>query len=142
MPNDSPRHVRRDRHDLGMRGSLVPRHIPIYESRDAFFAHQVGLAVNDLDARWGNQLRHVSFSFQEVPSEADVLFAEGQVPLGRLVKSNPVVIVIFQRPIEARSSDQGSCVQIIRDVLAEYVALYLGLEPYQIDPLYQGPDVG
>ena len=141
MQNDAPQHVNRDRHGRGIRGLLIPAHLPIHESRDAFFAHQVAEAVADLDSRLGDQLRHVSFGFQEIPSAADVAFANGQIPLGRLVKSNPVSIVIFQRPIEARSADSQMCIRIIRDVLAEYVALYLGLEPYQVDSNYLGPEI-
>lgn len=141
MQNDAPRHVDRNRHSRGIRGPLLPQHLPTYESRDAFFAHQVEYAVADLDSRLGMQLRHVSFGFQEIPSEADIALADGQVPLGRLANSNPVSIVIFQRPIEARSADSDMCIRIIRDVLAEYVALYLKLEPFDVDPDYIGPEL-
>jgi len=141
MTNDSPRSVKRDAHGRGMRGPMLPHNVPFHASRDAFFAKYVKEAVADLDARLGNRVQGISIAFEEIPSLADLTLNTDVVPLGRIVRGYPTTIVLYQRPIEMRSENTDLLARIIRDVLAEYVALYLGIEPSDVDPEYLGPDL-
>jgi len=98
-------------------------------------------AVAELDARLGARVKGISIAFEEIPNLADLTLNTDVVPLGRLVKGYPSTIVLYQRPIEMRSGDTDLLARIIRDVLAEFVALHLGVEPSEVDPDYLGPDL-
>lgn len=140
MANDSPRSVKRDAHGRGMRGPLLPHNVPFHTTRDGSFARSVKDAVAELDARMGTRVQGISIAFEEIPSLADLTLNTDVVPLGRLVRGHPTTVVLYQRPIEMRSEDSDQLARIIRDVLAEYVAIYLGVEPSDVDPYYLGPD--
>ena len=141
MTNDSPRTVKRDAHGRGMRGPLLPHNVPFHTTRDGLFARNVKQAVAELDARMGTRVKGISIAFEEIPNLADLTLNTDVVPLGRLVKGYPSTIVLYQRPIEMRSGDTDLLARIIRDVLAEFVALHLGVEPSEVDPDYLGPDL-
>ena len=141
MTNDSPRSVKRDAHGRGMRGPLLPHNVPFHTTRDGLFAKNVKEAVAELDARMGSRVQGISIAFEEIPGLADLTLNADVVPLGRIVKGYPTTIVLYQRPIEMRSENTDLLARIIRDVLAEFVALYLGIEPGEVDPYYLGPDL-
>jgi len=141
MTNDSPRTVKRDAHGRGIRGPLLPHNVPFHTTRDGLFARSMKQAVAELDARMGARVKGISFAFEEIPNLAGLTLNTDVVPLGRLVKGYPSQIVLYQRPIEMRSADSESQARIIRDVLAEFVALHLGIEPSEVDPDYLGPDL-
>ena len=141
MPNDSPRKARRDTHGRGMRGPLLPHIAPSHESRDQFFARQLRNAIKDLDGRMGKKVAGITFGFEEIPNLRDLILSEGAVSLGRIDQGNPVKIVLYQRPIEARSLNNDLMTRITRDVLAELVSSLLGLHPQDVDPDYQGPQI-
>ena len=141
MTNDSPRGVKRDAHGRGMRGPLLPHNVPFHTTRDGFFAKNVADAVAELDARLGKRVQGISIAFEEIPNLADLTLNADVVPLGRIVRGHPTTIVLYQRPIEMRSENIELLSRIVRDVLAEFVALYLGVEPSEVDPYYLGPDL-
>lgn len=141
MTNDSPRSVKRDAHGRGMRGPLLPHNVPFHTTRDGFFARNVQDAVAELDARMGTRVQGISIAFEEIPNLADLTLNTDTVPLGRIVRGYPTTIVLYQRPIEMRSENTDLLARIIRDVLAEFVALHLGIEPSEVDPHYLGPDL-
>jgi len=141
MTNDSPRSVKRDAHGRGIRGPLLPHNVPFHTTRDGLFAKNVVEAVTELDARLGKRVQGISIAFEEIPNLADLTLNTDAVPLGRIVPGHPTTIVLYQRPIEMRSENADLLARIIRDVLAEYVALYLGIEPSDVDPGYLGPDL-
>jgi predicted Zn-dependent protease with MMP-like domain len=82
---------RRDRHGRGLRGRLVPPHVPLYRSRAQLFDDLVLEAVARLEPRWEAELSDVEFAVQEVP-DAEFLtetgLAEGGVPLARIVRGS------------------------------------------------------
>jgi len=124
-----------------MRGPLLPHNVPFHTTRDGFFAKNVKDAVAELDGRLGKRVQGISIAFEEIPSLADLTLNTEFVPLGRIVRGHPTTIVLYQRPIEMRSENLDLLARIIRDVLAEFVALYLGVEPSEVDPYYLGPDL-
>ena len=88
-----PDSVKRDRHDRGLRGPVLPHSAPSHESTDQFFVREMREAVEDLDARLGTMLSSIRFALEEIPNKRDLTFASGHVPLGRIDQGNPTTIV-------------------------------------------------
>ncbi len=141
MPHDAPRRVRRDRHERGMRGPMLPHVAPAHMNSDQAFAQELREAVEDLDARFGAELENVTFGFEEIPQLRDLMRHQRFVPLGRAEQGNPSQVVVYQRPIEMRVNDNRQLGRIVRDVLAENVAQIFGVNPSDVDPGYHGPDL-
>jgi hypothetical protein len=146
MAIDSHRHIRRDRHDRGLRGPVFPHNVPIRSSPDARFQTQVLTAITEierqvspLEKKLGSRIKQVTFNVEAVPSKRDVVLSAGTVPMGRIERGNPDVVVLYQRAIELRSPNFGQQSRIIKDVLAELLGLLLGKDPVELDPRYEGP---
>lgn len=158
----SPRARRRDRRGRGLRGRLVPPTVsiggrdvavPLAQSRSEQFDDLVLDAVEHLEERWGRQLEGVEFAVEDVPavSEGDGQYdddvvadetAGGAVPLGRLLPATvddsgaavPARVVVYRRPLEARSRDSLDLADLVHDVVVDQVARLLGLDPDDVDP--------
>jgi hypothetical protein len=146
MAIDLQRHIRRDRHERGLRGPLFPHNVPKRTSPDGIFQKQVLTAITEieqqvsqLEKKLANRITQVTFNVEAVPSKRDVVLSAGTVPMGRIERGNPDVVVLYQRAIELRSANFGQQTRIVKDVLAELLALLLGKEPTDIDPTYEGP---
>ncbi len=140
MSYDSPQRVKRDRHGRGMRGPMLPHKAPAYRSHSQKFGELVNRAVSDLEARFPASMTGISIAVEDVPSKRDLVLNDGAVVLGRADRSNPSRVVLYRFPIEMRSTSESELDRIIRDVLALYVGLVLGMSPIQIDPDYRGPE--
>ncbi|HET9079086.1 MAG TPA: metallopeptidase family protein [Trebonia sp.] len=144
-----PRVRRRDRHGRGLRGRLVPPGVPLYRTRSQQFDDMVLDAVARLETRWGAELERVEFAVQEVP-EADELVDDSiSLPLARMVPGTagsddparpamPVRIVVYRRPLMARSESDSELSDLVFDVVVEEFASFLGLDPDSVDPGYRG----
>ena len=144
-----PRVRRRDRHGRGVRGRLVPPGVPLYRTRSQQFDDMVLDAVARLESRWEAELTGVEFAVQEVP-EADELVDDSiPLPLARTVPGSPVPadparpatparIVVYRRPLMARSESDGELSDLVFDVIVEEFAGFLGLDPDSVDPGYRG----
>jgi predicted Zn-dependent protease with MMP-like domain len=130
-----------------MRGPLAPPAVPLSRSRAEAFDDLVLDAVEHLEQRWGSQLEHVQFAVEDVPPPA-MLGRDSlePVPLGAAIPaaaSTPAQIVIYRRPIEARSTGVEELAELVHDVVVEEVAELLGIDPEAIDPGYgEGWDGG
>jgi predicted Zn-dependent protease with MMP-like domain len=95
-------------------------------------------AVEELEERWGEQLAPVEFAVEDVPPP-DVLeaLADGDpVPLSRLLPASgsgpdalPPRVVLYRRPIEARSVDPLDLADLVHDVVAHEISRHLGIDP-------------
>lgn len=141
MAIDSRNKIRRDRHERGLIGPLFPHNAPFHESPDEFFSRQMELAIADIERRLNQNLTTITFGLEAVPSERDFVVSDGVIPLGRIERGNPNIIVVYQRPIEMRSTDQLRVIRVLRDVLAELVARMMNLDPTDVDPDYIGPEI-
>ena len=139
MAIDSRRHIDRDRHARGLRGPLLPHNAPIHSGPDAKFQARVRASISELDNRLGKPMKKVTFKVEAVPSRRDVVLSSGTVPLGRIERGNPDVVVLYQRAIELRSSTPSQQMRIVKDVLAELLGLLFSMDPRDVDPLYEGP---
>jgi predicted Zn-dependent protease with MMP-like domain len=145
--NPAPR--RRDRRGRGMRGPLAPPAVPLSRTRAAAFDELVVEAVEHLESQWGDELEQVQFAVEDVPPAALLGRSPVEpVPLGAwfpATDGRPAQIVVYRRPIEARSSGTDEVAELVHDVVVEKVADLLGLDPDVIDPGYgegweSGPD--
>ena len=106
-------------------------------------------AVARLESRWEAELAGVEFAVQEVP-EADELTDDSvPLPLARTVPgtpdsldpgrpATPTRIVVYRRPLMARSDSDAELSELVFDVVVEEFANLLGLDPDSVDPGYRG----
>ena len=148
MAIDSQRHIRRDRHDRGLRGPLFPHNVPKRTSPDGLFHSRVLAAITEieenasrLEKKLVKRMNQVTFKVEAVPSKRDVVLSGGNVPMGRIERGNPNVVVLYQRAIELRSTNLDTQNRIIKDVLAELLGLLFGHDPIELDPTYVGPQI-
>jgi predicted Zn-dependent protease with MMP-like domain len=140
---------RRDRHGRGLRGRLVPPGVPLYRTRSQQFDDLVLDAVARLESRWETELAGVEFAVQEVPEADELADDAGPLPLARTVPGSqnprdpsrpatPARIVIYRRPLLARSENDSELSDLVFDVVVEEFASVLGLDPESVDPGYRG----
>jgi len=144
-----PRARRRDRHGRGLRGRLVPPGVPLYRTRSQQFDDMVLDAVARLESRWETELAGVEFAVQEVPEAEELVDDSMPLPLARTVPgtpdsgdparpATPTRIVVYRRPLMARSDNDAELSDLVFDVVVEEFAGFLGLDPDSVDPGYRG----
>lgn len=127
---------RRDRRGRGLRTPLAPREVPIARTRAARFDDLVLDAVEDLEQQLADELDGIEFAIEDVPPPDRADFdpdtvADRGVALGRLYRSGlgtirKPVIVIYRRPVEARTMDPLDRGDLVFAVVTELVAELLG----------------
>ena len=135
---------RRDRRGRGLRTPLAPGDVPIVRSRAARFDDLVLDAIEDLEQHLPDELRDVEFAIEDVPPPARADFdpetvsdrgvALGQLYRGGLGSVRKPVIVIYRRPVEARTIDPLDRGDLVFTVVSELVAELLGKDIDEIDP--------
>jgi hypothetical protein len=135
---------RRDRRGRGLRTPLAPREVPIARSRAARFDDLVLDAIEDLEQHLADELDGIEFAIEDVPppdrSDFDPdTVADRGVALGRLYRSGlgtigKPVIVIYRRPVEARTVDPLDRGDLVFAVVSELVAELIGRDIDEIDP--------
>ncbi|WP_280483363.1 metallopeptidase family protein [Nocardia farcinica] len=141
--------IRRGR---GVRGPMLPPTVPAWRTRGQQFDRLVLEAFAPIDSRWHDRLTKLDIAVDDVPkirplhpdsvSWPDEVVADGPVPLSRLVPAGldrhgaatRARIVLFRKPLELRAGDPDDLVDLLREVLIQQVATYLGVDPDIIDP--------
>ena len=106
-------------------------------------------AVARLETRWETELAGVEFAVQEVPEADELVDDSVPLPLARTVPgipnsgdparpATPARIVVYRRPLMARSDNDGELSDLVFDVVVEEFAGFLGLDPDSVDPGYRG----
>jgi predicted Zn-dependent protease with MMP-like domain len=140
---------RRDRRGRGVRGRLIPPGVPLYRTRSQQFDDMVLDAAARLESRWESELTGVEFAVQEVPEADELMDDSVPLPLARTVPATrdqdnparpatPARIVIYRRPLMARSDTDSELSDLVFDVVVEEFAGFLGLDPDTVDPGYRG----
>lgn len=145
----SARRRRRDRHGRGPRGPLIPPTLPASASRSEKFDSLVLDALEPIESRWRHRLADLDVAVDDVPdvrttSETpdEGVLSDGFVPLSQLVPAgvdsrsglpSRARIVLYRRPLEARTRGPAELAELVHQVLVEQVAGYLGVEPDIID---------
>ena len=102
-----------------------------------------------LEPRWETELADVEFAVQEVPEADELTDNSVHLPLARTVPgvpessnparpATPARIVIYRRPLLARSESDIELSDLVFDVVVEEFADFLGLDPESVDPGYRG----
>ncbi|GGK46422.1 hypothetical protein GCM10011591_17310 [Nocardia camponoti] len=109
-------------------------------------------AFAPLDTRWHDRLTKLDIAVDDVPkirplhpdsvTWPDEVVADGPVPLSRLIPagvdrhgvSTRARVVLFRKPLELRAADPDDLVELLREVLVQQIATYLGVDPDLIDP--------
>ncbi|SDJ33943.1 Zinicin-like metallopeptidase [Frankineae bacterium MT45] len=134
-----------------MRGVLAPSGVPISRTRAQSFDEVVLDAVEHLESHWPGELDGIEFAVDDVPVFAtadDIEFdtdvvADHGVALGRLLRpggrdsadSIQPVVLIYRRPIEARTATGDERSSLVFAVVAELVAQLNGKDVDDIHPL-------
>ena len=130
--------IKRDSHERGVRGPLLPHSAPNHQNPNEIFDRLLSEGVEDISIRLGNELENIEIGLEQIPNFRDLTLAQDTVPLGRVEKTNPIKVVIYQKPIELRCQNNFQLDRLIRDTLAELIGLATGIRPKDIDPDYQG----
>jgi predicted Zn-dependent protease with MMP-like domain len=136
---------RRDRRGRGIRGQLAPVGVPLHRTRGEEFDDLVMDAVDELEEHWAAELAAIEFAVEDVPPAAragdfdpDIVLDRGVV-LGQLYRQGlpgieQPVIVVYRRPIEARTSDVEDRADLVFMVVVDLAAEFLGRDADEIDP--------
>jgi predicted Zn-dependent protease with MMP-like domain len=124
----------------------VPPAVPLYRTRSQQFDDMVLDAVARLESRWEAELAGVEFAVQEVPEANELVDDSVPLPLARTVPgtpnagdpARPARIVVYRRPLMARSDNDSELSDLVFDVVVEEFAGFLGLDPDAVDPGYRG----
>lgn len=135
---------RRDRRGRGLRGRLVPAHLPLSRTRSEQFDELVLDAIEALEERWADEVGKLEFAVEDVPAPEAI--EDDVIPLSRLMpggpdergRSMPPRIVVYRRPLEARSQDPLDLADLVLDVVVDELARHLGLDPEVVDPRTSG----
>lgn len=124
----------RDRRGRGLRGPLAWPAVPAMVSRRDRF-DRVVLEVAELARPWlGTRHADVEFAVEDVPPGDPPAWGPRSPVLGRLAGGgrSPRRIVVHRRPLEARARSEHDLGVLVRDVVAEQVALLLGVPPDEV----------
>lgn len=138
---------RRDRHGRGLRGPLLPEHLPGARTRGELFEDLVVDSAERLRELWPAALGDVSYLVEEVPQQLEALIASGDAaPLGKYapatpasgdLPAGPAVIAIYRHPVEALCDTPGQVRELVHEVMIEQVAGLLNIDPDAVDPLFR-----
>jgi predicted Zn-dependent protease with MMP-like domain len=131
---------------------MLPPSAPARRTRGQQFDRLVLEAFAPLDARWHDRLTKLDIAVVDVPkirplhpdsvTWPDEVVADGPVPLSRLVPAGVdrhnvatrARVVLFRKPLELRAHDPEDLLDLLREVLVQQIATYLGVDPEIIDP--------
>lgn len=133
---------RRDRHGRGIRGPIAapgsPARLAGRRSRTEFFNQCLGDAIAAVQAKDGAVLDSIVVGFEEVPYLTS-RWSGDRVPLSAALEADrrqPARVVLYQRPIEHRSSSPAALRELVHRTLVEQLSTLTGrsLEDLGGDP--------
>lgn len=145
----------RDRRGRGLRGPTIPAALPAHRTRSDRFDAAAVEAFSEIDAQWHDHLSDLDVAVDDIPRMLprtdepiqwpEEVTADGLVPLARLIPAGVDItgrptraqIILFRRPLELRAHDDEELPEILREVLIEQVATYLGVDEETIE---DGPE--
>jgi hypothetical protein len=131
---------RRNRHGRGLRGDLLPAHLPGFRSRAERFDDWVLESAERLQQLWGDPISAVQFVVEPIPPDLERLAESSmRAPLGQLRPARPhqpAVIAVYRHPVETEAGTPEELPEVIHDVVVEQAAELLGMPPEGVDPRY------
>ncbi|MFT3661586.1 MAG: metallopeptidase family protein [Gordonia sp. (in: high G+C Gram-positive bacteria)] len=147
----TPARRTRDRRGRGLRSPVLPPILPAHRSRSDLFDKAAVTAFAEIDAAWHDQLTGLDLAVDDIPrilprdletvQWPEEVTADGPVPLARLIpagidargRPTRAQLILFRRPIELRSRDDEELPEILREILIQQVATYLGVDEETIE---------
>ncbi len=131
---------RRRRHGRGLRGNLIPQHLPGSRSRSERFEGWVAESSQRLEQLWGTAISDIQFVVYDIPEGLEELAARLEAaPLASNIPAQlgrPAVIAVYRCPTETAARDQFPVPDLIHDVVIEQVSELMGIPPEAVDPGY------
>lgn len=122
---------RRDRRARGIRGPLAPRAVPVSRSRATRFDEEV-LGAWDLLVAARPELQYIEIAVSDVP-EAD---RPSLVHYDPADAGLPARITVYRWALELRAGTPAQVRALVRDVMTEQAALFLGCAATDLDGRY------
>ncbi len=147
MPSNIPplrSHARRrDRHGRGLRGPIIPGHLPAARTRADRFDDFIAFDLMTFRRFLGGQMKHIDFGVLDVPEQDPAPWEDG-IPLARFLPfERPAKItgriVFYRMPILAAAARSDYPRLFIHSVVTEQLASALGKLPEDIDYLGDDP---
>lgn len=131
---------RRNRHGRGLRGDLIPSHLPGSRTRSERFEEWVMESAQRLERLWGDKIQDVQIIVQEIPTGLEEM-APSALPglLGAstpAAEKRPATITVYRHPIEMTAKGYIPANELVHDVIVEQMAELLGMAPEAVDPAY------
>ncbi len=130
---------RRDRHGRGMRGPVIPGHVPAARTRADKFDDFIAFDLMTYRRFLGNDMRHIDYGVLDVPENDPAPWEDG-VPLARFLPFEKPAkitgrIIFYRMPILAAAAKDPYPRLFIHSVVTEQLASALGKHPEDIDYL-------
>ncbi|MFC3298607.1 metallopeptidase family protein [Arthrobacter agilis] len=131
---------RRNRHGRGMRGELLPPHLPGARSRSEQFDDWVMESAQRLERLWGEKIQDLQIVVQEIPDGLEELTPQAMRDLlgscTPALPGHPAVITIYRHPVLMAARALMPVNELVHDVVVEQTAELMGLAPEAVDPAY------
>jgi predicted Zn-dependent protease with MMP-like domain len=131
---------RRNRHGRGMRGALLPQHLPGSRSRSEQFDDWVMESAERLERLWGERIQDLQIMVQEIPDGLEDMTPEAlRGMLGSCTPASPgrpAVITVYRHPVLMAARGVVPVNELVHDVVVEQTAELMGLAPEAVDPAY------
>jgi predicted Zn-dependent protease with MMP-like domain len=131
---------RRDRHGRGLRGELIPSHLPGSRTRSERFEDWVMESAQRLERLWGDKIQDVQIIVLEIPDGLEQMAPEtvrGLLGTSRpAAEKQPATITVYRHPIEMTAKGYVPANELVHDVVVEQMAELLGMAPEAVDPAY------
>ncbi|MDQ4503696.1 metallopeptidase family protein [Sinomonas sp. ASV322] len=132
----------RNRHGRGLRGEIMPSILPGSRTRGERFEDWVLDSADRLQEIRGSELDDVEYVVEEIPPGLEKLLREGGRPpqgsFARAAKGRPARVTIYRRVVETEAPTAAEAQDLVHDVVVEYTAALLNVEPETLDPYYRG----
>jgi hypothetical protein len=131
---------RRNRRGRGLRGELLPQHLPGSRSRSEKFDDWVMESAQRLERLWGERIQDLQIVVQEIPDGLEDM--TGETLRGLLGSARPAapgraaVITVYRHPVLMAARAFMPVNELIHDVVVEQTAELMGLAPEAVDPAY------
>ena len=120
----------------------MPAILPGSRTRGERFEDWVLDSADRLQELRGSELDNVEYVVEEIPPGLEKILREGGRPpqgsLTRPAKGHPARITIYRRVVETEAPSVAEAQDLVHDVVVEYTAALLNVEPESLDPYYRG----
>ncbi|KNC19640.1 hypothetical protein AC792_04350 [Arthrobacter sp. RIT-PI-e] len=131
---------RRNRRGRGLRGELLPRHLPGSRSRSEQFDDWVMESAQRLERLWGERIQDLQIVVQEIPDGLEDMSPRTLRGLRGSSRpaapGSPAVIPVYRHPVLMAARSLMPVNELVHDVVVEQTAELMGLSPEAVDPAY------